>query len=448
VELQRTSVLVMGLARSGRAAALLARRQGADVVAIDLRTELEPIEGVRLELGPHRPEVFDQADLIVVSPGIAAAHPELVRGRAAGKDVVGELGFALRFLRAPGGEPLPVIAITGTNGKSTTTHFTGQLARAAGLRPFVGGNLGTPLCEAALDGGAYDLLILEVSSYQLELPGELCPRVGVILNLTPDHLGRHGTMEGYAAAKTKLFARMGPGDLAVLPAGDERLLEAARGTGGTRAWLGAFPGVVRRGRSAEIQLPGRSVTLDLGGLKVAGEHNLDNAATAALLLLAYGADADALQAALPRLEALDHRMQVVRETHGVAWINDSKATNLDAARVGISGIDRPAVVLLGGQGKPFADGSLGFGALGPVLARHRAVVAFGQDGPRIAAELEATGVRAQVVPSLRDAVEAAAHLARFGDVVLLSPGCASFDEFRDFEHRGTQFAQWVQERFG
>ncbi|MEQ1571907.1 MAG: Mur ligase family protein, partial [Myxococcota bacterium] len=248
--LEGRRVLVMGLARSGRAAARLARARGARVVAIDLRTGLDPIDGVVLELGPHRRERFEEADLIVVSPGIPAAHPELQWARSVGKDVVGELGFGLRFL------DLPVVAITGTNGKSTVTHFTGQLLRAAGYHPFVGGNLGTPLCEAALSDERYDALVLEVSSYQLELPGTLRPRVGVILNLTPDHLGRHGSMDGYAAAKARLFERFdGSGGLGVLPTGDPRLAAAAAVHGGARAWLGAHPGVIRSGRTIELELP-------------------------------------------------------------------------------------------------------------------------------------------------------------------------------------------------
>ncbi|MEQ1568936.1 MAG: cyanophycin synthetase [Myxococcota bacterium] len=185
--------------------------------------------------------------------------------------------------------------------------------------------------------------------------------------------------------------------------------------------------------------------MSLDGFTVPGEHNLDNAATAALLCVAFGADPARVAAGLPGLEALAHRMQVVADREGVTWIDDSKATNLDAARVGISGIDRPAVVLLGGQGKPFPDGSLGFGVLGQALERHRAVIAFGQDGPLIARELAAAGITATLAPSLADAVRIAAGCARAGDAVLLSPGCASFDEFRDFEHRGDVFASLARE---
>jgi UDP-N-acetylmuramoylalanine--D-glutamate ligase len=439
-------VLVVGLARSGRAAAKVAAARGARVVAVDLRTGLDPIDGVVLELGPHRRQRFEEADTIVVSPGIPAAQPDVAWAISAGKDVVGELGFALRFLPELSDR---VIAITGTNGKSTTTHFVGQLMRAAGYRPFVGGNLGTPLCEAVLEPQGEDSLVLEVSSYQLELPGELRPHVAVILNLTPDHLGRHGTMEGYAAAKAKLFARMGEGDFAVLPssaAGSELLVAAAAGLGGQRLWLGGRPGVVRDKRQVTLSLPGRpEVALSLEGFAIPGEHNLDNAATSALLAVAAGADPDRVQQALPKLEPLAHRMQIVAQKGGVVWIDDSKATNIDAARVGISGLEGRAVVLLGGQGKPNPDGSLGFGALAPELARHRAVITFGQDGPRIERELALAGMASTSVSKLHDAVRLAATLAAPGEIVLLSPGCASFDEFRDFEHRGAQFAEWVKD---
>jgi UDP-N-acetylmuramoylalanine--D-glutamate ligase len=426
-------VLVVGLARSGRAAARLAHRHGARVVGVDLRIGLEPIDGVMLELGPHRRERFEDADTIVVSPGIPLSQPDLAWAIAAGKDVIGEVGFALRFLTQP------VVAITGTNGKSTTTSFTGQLLAACGFRPFVGGNLGTPLCEAALDHAAYDVLVVEVSSYQLELAGALAPIAGVILNLTPDHLGRHGTMEGYAAAKARLFQHLAPADWAIVPK-DDGLLTAAAGLRGTRLWLGDLPGVVRDGRTVRVHTPEHDLTLSLDGFRVPGAHNLDNAAVAALLALRAGARPEDLQRALPGLEALAHRMQLVADAGDVWWIDDSKATNLDAARVGITGLDRPSVVLLGGQGKPLADGSLGAGALAPALARHRAVVTFGADGPRIADELAAVGVSAHRTATLADAAALARTLARPGDAVLLSPMCASFDAFRDFEHRGDVFA--------
>lgn len=431
-------VLVVGLGRSGRAAAELARDRGARVVAVDLRTGLAPIDGVVIELGPHRRERFLDADLLVVSPGIPLTQPDLVAARAAGKPLVGELAFAASFLDQP------MLAVTGTNGKSTVTWFTGQLLGASGRRAFVGGNLGTPLCDAVSATPRPEVLVVEVSSYQLELAGTLAPDMGVVLNLTPDHLARHGTMEAYAAAKTTLFARQRPDQWAVIPAGEARLADAMPPTAARRAWLGAHPGVVRAGTDAVVDLGAGPQRLDLSVVPVLGEHNLDNAATAAMLCLAHGVPLAEVQAGLARLRALPHRMEPVAEHDGVLWVNDSKATNVDAARVGIGGIDRPAVVLLGGQAKEGTDHA----ELAPVLARHRAVVFFGAAGPRMAAELRPHlgDLLLEEVATLADAVDRAAALAHPGDAVLLSPAGASFDAFDDFEHRGRVFRDLVTGR--
>ena len=427
------TTVVMGLGRSGRAAAELLVRQGHRVVGVDLNPDVPPIPGVELELGPHRRSTFVSAERVVVSPGIPARQADLVAAREAGVEVVGELGFAARSLTAP------MVAITGTNGKSTVTWFIGQILRAAGLRTFVGGNLGNPLSNAV--GHPWDALVVEVSSYQLELPGGLRPKVGVVLNLTPDHLARHGDMEGYARAKTTLFAQMHETDLAVLPAGDSRLASAAP-VAGARAWLGATPGVMRTGDRIRVVLPtlGVDCELDLSGLTVPGAHNRDNAATAAMAALAMGVDPQTIQEAIPTLQALEHRMEIVHEREGVLWINDSKATNIDASRVGISGLSRSAVVLLGGQAK-----GPGFAALAPALRGSRAVVCFGGSGAAIAEELRAEGLEVTRVASMADAVRAARDLAHSGDAVLLSPGCASFDEFDDFEHRGRVFRELATE---
>lgn len=434
VDVVGKTVVVVGLQASGRSAATLAVRGGARVFGLDLRTDVAPIPRVTLELGAHRRETLLGADLVVVSPGVPAAQPDLVAAADAGVPLLGELAFASTFLDQP------MAAITGTNGKSTVTWFAGQLLRAAGLRPFVGGNLGRPLSDAVLAerGGEppADVLVVEVSSYQMELPGRFHPRIGVILNLTPDHLARHGDMDTYGLHKLGLFARMGSDDLAVLPGGDERLARLAREHpgGGRRAWLGALPGVVREGRTARIEVGDLACTLDLSAIRIPGEHNLDNAATAALVALALGAEVAAVQHGVAGLAALPHRMEIVAERDGVTFINDSKATNVEAAVVGLRGLDRPAVVLLGGQAK-----GAGFAALAPLLGRHRAVVTFGGSADAIAAELETAGVQVERAGSLADAVARARALAHTGDAVLLSPGCASFDAFDNFEHRGRVF---------
>ncbi len=433
MDLAGKTVVVMGMGRSGRSAAALAVAKGARVVGVDLRPGIEPIPGATLELGPHRRETFTSADLIVVSPGVLPTQPDIVAAEAAGVQVMGEIGFAAEFL------DLPTIGVTGTNGKSTVTWFTGQLLEAAGMRPFVGGNLGIPLCDAALLETPPGVLVVEVSSYQLERAGRFKPKAGVILNLTPDHLARHGDMDGYARAKLRLFENMRPDDLAVLPGGDERLRALGEGMPGSRAWLGELPGVVRSGTRVQVRIPGRGVLLDLGAFAVPGEHNRDNAATAALLALAVGAPADAVQAALANLKPLAHRMEIVAERDGIRWINDSKATNVDATRVGLAGLGQPAVLLLGGQAK--GDGFLD---LAPWLPTTRAIVTFGGSGPAIADELEGGGFAVVRAMDLADAVRRARTLAQPGDAVLLSPGCASFDEFNDFEHRGRVFRSLVE----
>lgn len=421
-------VLVVGMARSGVAAARLALARGARVTTTDLKADAPAVEGAVAVHGQHRREDFLGADLIVVSPGVPARQADLAAAAAAGVPVVGELGFAASLL--PAG--LPVGAVTGTNGKSSTTWFLGQLLRAAGRNPFVGGNLGTPLSMAV--GGGWDAAAVEVSSYQLELPGGFHPRAGVILNLTPDHMGRHGDMANYAATKGRLFAVMGPEDFAILPAGDPWLAPLAAQTRATVLWLGAAPGVALEGSTLQLRGTPDDGEIALSALKLPGLHNRWNAAAAALLGVCLGLRREALD--LGALTALPHRLELVAERDGVRWVNDSKATNVDAALVGIEGLGGQQIVLLGGQGKEGAD----YGALRPALDRHAAhVICFGATGPEIAAALP--GLPLDTVPTLAQAVALAARLAAPGQAVLLSPACASFDEFRDFEHRGAVFTR-------
>lgn len=383
-------------------------------------------------LGGHRREDFLAADLVIVSPGVPATQPDLAAAAATGVPILGELAFAAERITAP------VVAVTGTNGKSTVTHFTGLLLEAAGRRCFVGGNLGRPLSEAVLGSTAWDVVVVEVSSYQMEWPGTFAPAAACILNLTPDHLARHGTMEAYAAAKVRVFERMGPGGLAVLPAGDARLARCAQGTGGRRAWIGDLPGVRLDGDLVRLDLGQGTVhDVPLAGLSVPGRHNAWNAGVAALLAHGMGVAPGALD--LGVLHALPHRMEPVVVVGGVAWINDSKATNVASAVTGLAGLDAPLVVLLGGDGKEGED----YARLAPALARARAVICFGRTGPVIARALE--GLPLHTVGPMADAVALARRLARPGDAVVLSPACASFDEFRSFENRGDVFRALARE---
>ncbi len=420
-------LLVVGMARSGVAAAKLALSQGYQVTCTDRRAEAPHIEGTAAVYGEHRLADFLGAARIVVSPGVPAAMPELVAAIAAGVDVIGELAFAAEALSCP------ILAVSGTNGKSTTTHLLAQLCGNAGLRTFEGGNIGRPLSEAP--GGEWDVAVVEVSSYQMELPGTFRPRAAVILNLTPDHLERHGTMENYGAHKARLFARMGPDDAAIVPAGDARLCRLTAELPGRRFLLGGSPGV-RIGTDAlflnGVHDPGE---VPLAGFGLPGKHNVENLAAAVLLAVCTGLWRRELD--VTKLTGLAHRMERVHEARGVVWINDSKATNVDSALACYEGWSTPFVALVGGQGK---GGAHYEPLLGP-LRRARHVLCFGAEGPRIHAALRSADVSAELFPSMSAAVPRAAELAQAGDAVLLSPACASFDEFSDFEHRGRRFAE-------
>lgn len=430
-------VLVMGLGRSGRGAAQLALALGADVHGVDLREDAAPVPGATHRLGPHEATDFERADLVVVSPGIPARAPWLARARASGAETIGELGFAARFVQSAG---VPMLAVTGTNGKSSTVSFAAQLAEDAGRRVFAGGNLGRPLSELALSllqgKAAPDLAIVEVSSYQMELPGDFRPATAAVLNLTPDHLARHGTMAEYGAAKLRVFARMTTGSLAWMPAGVTALPHAAvqRTDGPTIRVLDGTPGVRVMDGVAHLTGTPDDGPLPLGSFSLPGAHNAANLGAAIALLVSAGVPRAALDPGCVR--ALPHRLEPVHEHDGVTWINDSKATNVEAAQTGITALTGPALVLLGGAGKDGAD----YASLLPALRTHaRRVICFGASGRDIAAALPLPGTQL-----LEGGLEAAVHDARTharpGDTILLSPACASFDEFRNFEHRGEVFA--------
>jgi UDP-N-acetylmuramoylalanine--D-glutamate ligase len=439
-----SKVLVVGMARSGQSAARLALAQGARVTCTDLRPDAPRVPGTEAVHGAHRRADFLDADLVVVSPGVPASQPDVAAAIAAGRAVVGELAFAAMHL------DVPLLAVTGTNGKSTTTHLLGQVLAAAGRRPFVGGNLGRPLSEAV--GTDCDIVAVEVSSYQMELPGTFHPRAAAILNLTPDHLERHGTMEAYGAHKCRVFARMGPGDAAIIADGDPLLRRLADAQPGTRWFLGGTPGVevlphalrftawdAAGGPSAHEP---RTRDLHLHGFRLPGVHNRENLAAAALLAWT-GAGVDPAGLDTAALTGLPHRMEPVGDHGGVRWINDSKATNVDSTLVALASVELPRTwVLLGGQAKAASPWTL----LATPLRHAAGVVCFGASGPAIAEALRAEGIDAHTVPGMEDAVRLCAHRARPGESVLLSPACASFDAFRDFEHRGDSFRTLLSER--
>ena len=444
MDLEGKPVVVVGLARSGIAAARFLAGRGLTVVATDRKPQADLPEealkladiGVRLELGGHRAETFAGAGLVVVSPGVPWQAPELVAARAAGVPVIGELELGVRHITGP------VAAITGTKGKSTTTAALGAMLREAGRDVRVGGNIGDAV-TGLLDGATADTcFVLEGSSFQLEATDSLHPRVAVFLNLSADHLDRHASFEEYAAAKARIFSNQTEADFAVVNGDDPEVMARARGTRARLVRFGA-------GGEAEAQFVGPEALLWMGGhedalfhrsdINVPGEHiamDLLAAATAARLL---GVPKPAIRRAVAAFQGLEHVLEKVAVVKGVAFYNDTKATNVDAALKSIESFATPVLPILGGR---YKGGD--FGALAPALARHgKAVLAIGEAGGRISEALSAT-LPVAACASLKEAVEEAFRRAAPGDTVLLAPGCSSFDMFTDYAARGRAFKDEVR----
>ena len=438
MKLTDKKVLVMGMARSGISAARCAINAGAEVTVTDLRDNAPRVHGAVHKYGSHNVEDFTQSDLIVVSPGIPAHNPLLEEARQAGVEIISEMGFAAEFIQARG---IPIIAITGTNGKSSVTWFVNQFLRAAGFKSFVGGNLGTALSDLVLSDEKPDFAVVEVSSYQLELDCMFSPIAAAALNLSPDHLARHGTMGIYGQTKSKIFKNMPSEGYAAVPQSEANNPSGMLAHGKTNAkqiWLDRLPGSVRNGKIVTLRGTPDDGELILNGMNLFGEHNLDNAAAAALLCICAGVPRSAIRPEV--LSALPHRLEMVHTSNGIVWINDSKATNVDAAIVGIKSMVSPSIVLLGGAAKTGAD----YSRLNMALKTHvHSVFCFGAAGNQIA--LDIVGPQVTIVPTLTDAVLKAAECAQDGDSILLSPACASFDEFNNFEERGESFATLARE---
>jgi UDP-N-acetylmuramoylalanine--D-glutamate ligase len=440
-------VVVIGLARSGIAAASFLARRGARVAAVDCRTDVAPEAlalreaGVRLELGEHRRETFTSAALVVVSPGVPWELPELAAARETGVPVVAEIELAFRHLRGR------VAAVTGTKGKSTTTAALGAMLREAGLDVRVGGNIGAPLVALVEGSTEATVFAVEVSSFQLEGTVRFRPHVAVWLNLSPDHLDRHPTLEAYVAAKARVLANQESSDWAVVNADDPVVLDEARAARArklpfrvTGEPLPEGDGAFFEGGLARMRRDGREETLFrreevvLPGAHLAGD--LLVAAAAARLL---GAPAEAIARAVRGFRGVPHVLEHVATIAGVDWYDDSKATNVEAARRSLEAFDRPVLVVLGGRWK---GGD--FGELAPELRRHgRRVLAIGEAQARVAAALGAV-VPVDACGSLREAAQRARAEARPGDVVLLAPACSSFDMFADYADRGRQWKAEVR----
>ena len=435
-------VLVYGMGLSGLAAARFLRQRGVDVLGVDRRSEGADATGFEIWSEDRLGEGdLDRFDGVVLSPGVPPSRPLVVAARRRGMPVIAEVELAFPFLDGP------VLAISGSNGKSTTTSMTGAVLVAGGVRAEVCGNIGVPLCDV-VDGPAGRVFVVEMSSYQLETTDRFHPRAAALLNVSPDHLDRYGNIEAYAAAKRRLFVRQCGNDVSVVNADDPWTAAAA-----TAARRRAFS---RRGpvddgcyvdRGAVIERTpggGERELFAATDVPVPGPHNLENAMAAALLAAALGTPPPAIRAGLRSFTGLPHRLQKVRERRGVAYYDDSKGTNLDATAKSLEGFPDHAVhLILGGRNKG-AD----FRTLQTIVERRaRAVYLIGEAAAEIEGAFAALRGRLSMLraETLDRAVAAAADAADAGDVVLLSPACASFDQFRDFNHRGDEFQRLVAE---
>ncbi len=435
-------ILVLGLRRTGQAVARVLVARGRAVRAADARDatalglDPAPLPGVELRLGPETVALLDDIDLLVPSPGVPRGAPLLREAVRRGIPVWAEVELAFRLLDCP------VVGITGTNGKSTTTTLVGRALAAAGRRVFTGGNLGTPLVLAAAERP--DVAVTEVSSFQLEWVDRFRPRVACILNITADHLDRHADFAEYRDAKARLLAAQQADDWAVLNRDDPEcaaLAGACRGRVLTFGMGATDAGAAFADGDAVVRLHGMpEERYALARTRLAGRHNVENILAAALVARLAGASPAAVQEAIDTVEPLPHRLALVAERAGVRWFDDSKATNVGATVKSLESFAEPVVLLAGGVDKGGDYGPLAAAARGRV----RRALVFGAARDRLAVALESADVSVERVADLPAAVDAAAAAARRGDVVLLAPACSSFDMFTDYAARGRAFRAAVE----
>jgi len=445
MELKDKRVLVVGLGKSGVASALFLKANGARVSVSDtksgdeLRNEIPVLldHGITVETGGHGERTFRGQDLIVVSPGVPVDAPLLVQARSLGEAVIGEIELAAQFL------PGPIVAITGSNGKTTTTTLTGEILVAGGLPTLVGGNIGTPAISLVERAKPESVIVLEVSSFQLETIQTFRPKVAVVLNVTPDHLDRHKTLEVYVDAKARIFENQQGEDFAVLNANDPICVTMAARTQAQVFWFSRQKEVkqgawVREGnilfrngsRQREIML--------VSEIPLKGAHNLENVLAAACAGALMGCSPEVIRQAVMAFKAVEHRLEFVATIRGVDYYNDSKATNVDATIKALESFPANIHLILGGK-----DKGSDYTVLNDLLRqRVKRVYTIGAAAGKIESQIKGTEV--VHAETLENALRKANAAAQSGDVVLLAPACASFDQFKSYEHRGRWFKEIVQ----
>ncbi len=450
MQLAGKKVVVMGLAQSGAAVVRFLSRRGAKVTATDLKTETElagTVDEVRemgaeLVPGGHPDFIFESADLVVVSPGVPRDSSPLRKALQRGIEVISELELGFRNLA------VPVLAVTGTNGKTTTVSLAGEIMKEAFGEGavFVGGNIGTPLVEACDSERDYRVAVIEVSSFQLEFAPQFRPKAAVMLNVTADHLDRYRDFDDYAETKSRIFSNQETSDYAVINADDpvaEKTAENIKANimnislvkkpAEQGMWLSGDALYYCGNKSEELFINTNEVMLP-------GTHNLVNVMAAACGSLAMGAGLDNARHALRSFSGLPHRTELVAEVRGVRFYNDSKATNPGAVEAAVAGMPGPLLLLMGGQAKGCRFSELSSRIRGKV----RQVIAFGECRDQLASEMN--GFEVRKADDLAEALDIAISIAVPGDTVMLAPGCASFDQFRDYKHRGETFKELVKER--
>jgi UDP-N-acetylmuramoylalanine--D-glutamate ligase len=450
MEVQGKRVLVVGLGKSGLASALFLASRGAQVTVSDakpeeqLRAEIPALRerGITVEAGRHGVDTFTSQELIVLSPGVPGDLPALRQARDRGIPIIGEIALTARFLEGN------LIAITGSNGKTTTTTLVGEIIASAGRKTLVGGNIGTPAISFVEQSSADTWVVLEISSFQLETIASFRPRIAAVLNLTPDHLDRHGSMARYAEAKARIFENQRAEDYAVLNADCETTRQLAKGLKAQLLWFtrkesGGAPALERGAfvRQGKIFFRGDAETeiLSLAEIPLKGAHNVENVLAAVAIGMAAGVEPAAIRRAVREFRAVEHRLEYVMTIGGVEFFNDSKATNVDATIKALESFPANVHLILGGR-----DKDSDFGMLRPLVSgRVKRIYTIGEAAGKIASQV---GDAAPLVETatLESAVRQAAASAVAGDVVLLSPACASYDQFDSYEHRGRVFKQQVQ----
>lgn len=446
MDLNGKRVLVVGLGRSGVASALFLKSRGARVTVSDAKAENElrdqiPVlldQGITVETGGHGERTFRGQDLIVVSPGVPVDAPPLTQARALGETVIGEIELAAQFL------PGPIVAITGSNGKTTTTTLTGEIIKAGGFPTLVGGNIGTPAISLVAEATPETVTVLEVSSFQLETIQTFRPKLAIILNITPDHLDRHRTFQAYADAKARIFENQQPSDFAVLNADDSTCAAMGSRPNAQVFWFSRKREVaqgtcVHEGQIVFRNSDGRRPVMPISEIPLKGSHNLENVLAAVCTGLLMGCAPERIRAAVGAFKAVEHRLEFVATIGGVHYFNDSKATNVDATIKALESFPANIHLILGGK-----DKGSDYTVLNDLLReRVKKVYTIGAAATKIESQINSAAeiVRAE---TLESALKRASATAVAGDIVLLAPACASFDQFKSYEHRGRVFKDAVR----